>query len=42
METFWVDAEMIGLTMPDNMAVNNAVKAMGDQAELIDAVLDEQ
>jgi hypothetical protein len=40
-ETFWVDFELVGMNPPDNMAVSNAVKQMGTQAEKIDTWLDE-
>ncbi|NCG17558.1 MAG: hypothetical protein GWP91_00895 [Rhodobacterales bacterium] len=39
MESFWVDAEVIGLDVPDNYAVNNAINAMAEQAERIDEVI---
>lgn len=41
-EAFWVDAEFIGLDVPEYTAVNNAVKQMGVQADRIDDFLDEQ
>ncbi len=40
-ETFWVDAEVIGLDIPDSFAVDTAVSSMGAQAERIDLFLDE-
>lgn len=39
-EAFWVDAELIGMDVPDSFAVDNAVNAMADQAENIDNILD--
>jgi hypothetical protein len=39
-ETFWVDAEIIGMDVPDAFAVDNAVLSMAAQAERIDAFLD--
>jgi hypothetical protein len=40
-ESFWVDFELAGMDVPDNMAVSNAVKAMGSTAEKVDTWLDE-
>lgn len=40
-ESFWVDAEFIGLDVPENFAVDNAVGTMADGAETVDAALDE-
>jgi hypothetical protein len=39
-EAFWVDFEVLGLDVPDTFAVNNAVNAMGNQAENVDTYLD--
>lgn len=39
-ESFWVDAEFIGLEVPENYAVNSAVDTMADGAETVDAALD--
>lgn len=39
-EAFWVDAEIIGLDVPDSYAVDQAVKQMTEQAERIDAYID--
>lgn len=39
-ESFWVDAEFIGMDVPEYSAVNNAVKQMGIQADRIDDFLD--
>ncbi|MBW1879023.1 MAG: hypothetical protein JRJ84_11720, partial [Deltaproteobacteria bacterium] len=36
MEAFWVDAEIIGMDVPEGFAVNQAIKQMHDSAELID------
>lgn len=36
-ESFWVDAEFVGIDVPDDFAVNAAVSQMGKQAENIDA-----
>ena len=41
-ETFWVDAEFIGLEVPDNYAVKTAVSEMADQAEQVDDLLDSE
>ncbi|MEZ4235492.1 MAG: hypothetical protein R3F59_04880 [Myxococcota bacterium] len=41
-EAFWVDAEFIGMDVPDVTAVNQAVKQMGEQAARIDAWIDAQ
>ena len=38
-ESFWVDAEVIGLDVPDNYAVNSAINAMAEQAERIDEII---
>ena len=35
-ETFWVDAEIIGLDVPDSFAVDNAINSMAAQAERVD------
>jgi hypothetical protein len=40
-EAFWVDAEFVGMDVPENTAVNNAVSQMGEQAGLIDDWIDE-
>ncbi|MEQ1504425.1 MAG: hypothetical protein ABMB14_19445 [Myxococcota bacterium] len=40
-EAFWVDAEIIGLDVPDSYAVDQAVLQMSDQAERVDAWIDE-
>lgn len=39
-ESFWVDAEFIGMDVPEYTAVNNAVKQMGIQAGRIDDFLE--
>ncbi len=39
-ETFWVDAEVIGLNVPDNFAVSQAVNSMGTAAERVDLYID--
>lgn len=39
-ETFWVDAEFIGMDVPESTAVNNAVGQMAAQAEDVDALID--
>jgi hypothetical protein len=39
-EAFWVDAEIIGLDVPDSYAVDQAVKQMSEQAARIDAFID--
>ncbi|HHO50932.1 MAG TPA: hypothetical protein ENK18_08690 [Deltaproteobacteria bacterium] len=41
-EAFWVDAEILGLDVPDSYAVDQAVSAMADQAERVDAWIDTQ
>lgn len=35
-ETFWVDAALVGVDVPDSFAVDNAVNAMAAQAERVD------
>ncbi len=35
-ETFWVDAELVGLDVPDSFAVDNAINSMAAQAERVD------
>ena len=35
-ETFWVDAELIGMDVPDSFAVDNAINSMAAQAERVD------
>lgn len=40
-ETFWVDAEFIGMDVPENTAVNQAVSQMSKQAEQVDELIDE-
>lgn len=40
-EAFWVDAEFIGMDVPENTAVNTAVSGMSDQAARIDDWIDE-
>jgi hypothetical protein len=42
MEAFWVDAEIIGLDVPEGFAVNQAIKQMHDSAELIDDFVESQ
>jgi len=42
MEAFWVDAEIIGLDVPEGFAVNQAIKQMHDSADLIDAFVESQ
>lgn len=39
-EAFWVDAEFIGMEVPDSFAVDTAVTQMAKQAERIDEILD--
>lgn len=39
-EAFWVDAEIIGLDVPDSFAVDTAVSQMSNQAERIDDIID--
>lgn len=39
-ETFWVDAQFLGVDVPASYAVNNAVKTMNEQAGQVDAGLD--
>jgi hypothetical protein len=41
LETFWVEAEFIGLDVPDAYAVNEAVGEMAKYAEEVDAWLAE-
>jgi len=40
-ETFWVDAEFIGMDVPENSAVNQAVGQMSKQAEAVDELIDQ-
>ena len=40
-ETFWVDAEFIGMDVPENTAVNQAVGQMAGQAEQVDELIDQ-
>jgi hypothetical protein len=40
-EAFWVDADLVGLDVPDTFAVDNAVNAISDQAARVDAWIDE-
>lgn len=40
-EAFWVDAEFIGIDIPDTFAVDSAVSQMGKQAENVDNWIDE-
>lgn len=40
LESFWVDAEILGLDVPDSYAVDQAVSAMSEQAERVDAWID--
>ncbi|MEZ4315871.1 MAG: hypothetical protein R3F61_00130 [Myxococcota bacterium] len=39
-EAFWVDAEVIGLDVPDSFAVDTAINQMGNQAENIDDIIE--
>jgi len=39
-EAFWVDAEIIGMDVPDSFAVDTAVSQMAKQAENIDAIIE--
>ena len=39
-EAFWVDAEVIGMDVPDSYSVDQAVNAMSDQAARVDDWLD--
>lgn len=39
-ETFWVDAQFLGVDVPASYAVNNAIKTMNEQAGQVDAGLD--
>lgn len=41
LESFWVDAEFIGMDTPESTAVNMAVNQMASQAEQVDALIDE-
>jgi len=40
MESFWADAELIGVDVPDSFAVDTAVTSMGEKAESIDSIID--
>jgi len=40
-DAFWVDFKVLGISVPDNFAVKNAVGQMGTQAENIDTYLDD-
>lgn len=42
LEAFWVDAEIIGLDVPDSFAVDQAVLSMRNYSEQIDVWLDER
>lgn len=39
-ESFWVDAEVIGMDVPDTFAVDNAVSQMKSTAEKVDEAID--
>lgn len=39
-EAFWVDAEIVGMDMPESLAITTAVSTMEDQAAAVDAYLD--
>lgn len=39
-EAFWIDAEVIGLDVPDSFAVDSAVNGMRRTAETIDTIID--
>lgn len=39
-EAFWIDAEVIGLDVPDSFAVDSAVSGMRRTAESVDAAID--
>lgn len=39
-EAFWVDADLVGLDVPDTFAVDNAVSAITGQAERVDDWID--
>lgn len=39
-EAFWVDAQIIGLDVPDSYAVDTAVQSMADRAELVDTEIE--
>lgn len=41
-EAFWVEGRVIGLDIPDSVAVDNFARSMGDQAERVDTFLDSQ
>lgn len=41
-EAFWVEGRVIGLDIPDSMAVDNFARSVGDQVERVDAFLDTQ
>ncbi|MCO4747062.1 MAG: hypothetical protein KC912_19860 [Proteobacteria bacterium] len=41
-EAFWVEARVIGLDVPDSMAVNNFAGSVDDQAARVDEFLDSQ
>jgi hypothetical protein len=40
-EAFWVDAELVGVDVPDTFAVDTAVNTIANQAERIDTWIDE-
>lgn len=40
-EAFWVDAELVGVDVPDTFAVDTAVNTIADQAERVDTWIDE-
>lgn len=40
-EAYWADAEVIGVDVPDSLALDQAVSAMSERAEEMDAFLDE-
>jgi hypothetical protein len=42
MEAFWVDGKIIGLDVPEDFAVNQAISHMQKVAEQIDAFVQEQ
>lgn len=39
-EAFWVDAEIVGMDMPESLAISTTVSTMEDQAAAVDAYLD--
>ncbi|TNE87590.1 MAG: hypothetical protein EP330_18000 [Deltaproteobacteria bacterium] len=41
-EAFWVEGRVIGLDIPDSVAVDNFARSVGDQAERVDEFLDTQ